>query len=209
MPKPTPWPALLALAFFLAAAAAAAAGNQPQTPTAILEKEHRVISAVVAAAEQEAAAIRAQGYRPERAAKFHDFFLNFTERCHHAKEERFYFPAAAWDANRRQKNLLLELETDHNRGRDLLAALEDARQRAAGDESARLKVAGLLESYADLLRVHMAKENQRLFPQVGPTLEQAQRREVLAGFAEIEHQELGEGFHEKYHALAQELKRGR
>jgi hemerythrin-like domain-containing protein len=168
-----------------------------------------VISVVVAAAETEARAIRDQGYQPGRAAKFHDFFLNFTDRCHHAKEERFYFPAAAWDANRRQKNLLLELETDHNRARDLLGALADALQEARDDPAAQAKVAGLLESYADKLRVHMAKENQRLFPEARPGLGQAKRREVLAGFRKIEEQKLGQGFHEKYHALAMELKQGR
>ena len=59
------------------------------TPTEELKHEHEVILLVLQGAERQAA-LRApkQGNLNELL----DFFANFIDRCHHAKEERYLFP---------------------------------------------------------------------------------------------------------------------
>ena len=62
-----------------------------------------------------------------------------------------------------------------------------------------------MERYAQLLLDHIRRENEDLLPAAGMTLDQEERRRVAEGYVYVEHELLGEGFHEKYHALAQEL----
>ena len=66
---------------------------QLRDPIATMEKEHAITQKIVGIAADEAKAIQAgQALDTERLKKLHDFFLNFADRCHHQKEERYLFP---------------------------------------------------------------------------------------------------------------------
>ena len=59
------------------------------TPTETLKHEHRVILLVLDAAEREVASIEKTGkVQADKLQKMLDFFRNFADRCHHAKEEK-------------------------------------------------------------------------------------------------------------------------
>ena len=61
--------------------------------------------------------------------------------------------------------------------------------------------------YTALLRQHIQKEDVVLFPMADRIIPIEQHDQVNAAFDHIEHEETGEGVHEKYLALAEELEK--
>jgi len=175
-----------------------------QNPSAQLKKEHDITLKMLDAARKEAAMIRQTGsLNAQRILKMQDFFSNFVDKCHHAKEERFYFPAAKFYDGRTIENLTAELINEHNYGRTLLQEVAYMLgQEQTADPSL---VADRLDRYAEMIRAHIGKENQILYHQADFRLPVAEKAGMMAGFARIEDLELGKGFHDKYHALAMEV----
>jgi hemerythrin-like domain-containing protein len=61
-----------------------------------------------------------------------------------------------------------------------------------------------LAAYASLLRGHIAKEDTILYPMADTTFSPEDQQALLEAFERVE-SEMGEGTHEKYHALADRL----
>jgi len=61
--------------------------------------------------------------------------------------------------------------------------------------------------YVGLLRQHIQKEDGILFPMADQMIPAARHDAVWDGFEHVEHEETGEGVHEKYLALANALAR--
>src|SRR5450830_1883028 len=60
--------------------------------TGILKHEHQAILLVIAAVEEEVASIEKTGkIHAQTVREMADFFKNFVDRCHHAKEEKHLF----------------------------------------------------------------------------------------------------------------------
>jgi hemerythrin-like domain-containing protein len=55
------------------------------------------------------------------------------------------------------------------------------------------------------LRQHIDKENNVLFPMADQVIPPTEHERVTEGFEHVEHEETGEGVHEKYLALADKL----
>lgn len=194
---------LLLLSAWGSASAAEQKGSNVE-PSAQLEKEHKITLKMLDAAREEAANIQRTGQlNRERILKMHDFFSNFVDQCHHAKEERFYFPAAKFYDGRSIENLTAELVNEHTYGRTLLQEVAYMLEQKETPDPAL--VADRLDRYAEMIRAHIGKENQILYHQADLRLPLAEKAGMMEGFARIEQQELGEGFHEKYHALAMEI----
>ena len=77
----------------------------------------------------------------------------------------------------------------------------------AGDPAARAEVLRNARGYTALLRAHIQKEDQILFPMADQVIPRHAHAEVLDGFEHVEHDETGEGVHERYLALAEALER--
>ena len=173
-------------------------------PHSQIVKEHDVTLLIVEAAEEEARSIRAgKPVHVERVRKIVDFFQNFTDQCHHAKEERYYFPVARACGGRETGELLDELINEHTRGRmdlQVIGYLLDTEPQKSSD-----MIAERLANYTRGLRLHIAKENKLLLPSTDPRIPHDDARAVMVAFERLEKVELGEGFHEKYHELAMEL----
>jgi len=95
---------------------------------------------------------------------------------------------------------------EHDAGRRHVKAVAKALSSAgSGDASAIASVRSGLESYARLLRAHIDKEDNVLYP-MADRLFTAEDQLWLAGaFDRVEAEEMGEGIHEKYHQMAHEL----
>jgi hemerythrin-like domain-containing protein len=81
-----------------------------------------------------------------------------------------------------------------------------AEKWAQGDESARAQTVENALGYVALLRQHIMKEDSILFPMADRTIPVSKHHDVLTGFEHVEHEETGEGIHEKYLALAESLR---
>jgi hypothetical protein len=77
-----------------------------------------------------------------------------------------------------------------------------------GDKPAILKVKNSLLAYAELLRRHIQKEDNVLYPMADRVLTGQDQQALAEAFEKVEAQEIGQGVHEKYHRLAHELAEG-
>ena len=128
-----------------------------------LRHEHEVVLVVVGAMEAEAVAVRAGDPHAERIAQMVDFTKNFTDGCHHAKEEKALFPLLEDSAPEAGGPVSVML-SEHEAGRQAIRAIEGALPDVETSAAARDTVATGLATYAHLLRLHIRKENEILFP---------------------------------------------
>ncbi len=180
------------------------------TPTGILKHEHKVILLVLSAAEREAKHIRATGeVRADTVGKMLDFFTSFADRCHHSKEEDLLFVRMQARGAPRESGPIALMLTEHDLGRTLLAALRRDLPRAGqGDAALAADIASYLSAYVELLRAHIAKEDNVLYPLADRILTEEDQAQLTDDFERVEAEEMGEGVHDKYHQLAHELAEG-
>jgi hemerythrin-like domain-containing protein len=177
--------------------------------TEILMSEHRVIERMIASLEHASDRLeRGEAVRPGFFVDASQFVSGFADGCHHRKEEGVLFKAMVENGMPESTGPIAVMLAEHEQGRQYNRGMRAAAERlAAGDASARADILGNVRGYAALLRQHIQKEDQLLFPmadQVIPVLAQAQ---VSAGFEHVEHEETGEGVHERYLALVESLVR--
>jgi hemerythrin-like domain-containing protein len=86
-----------------------------------------------------------------------------------------------------------------------MRAIDEALPRAAADDVARRVVAKNLADYSQVLRLHIDKEHDLLFPLADEALSDEEQQAMAAEFERIEREETGAGVHERYHALAHAL----
>lgn len=176
-------------------------------PTETLKHEHDVILLVLEAVEREARAIRHAGkVDAERVGKMIDFIRNFADKCHHAKEENLLFVRFEQRGIPREGGPIGVMLAEHEKGRAHVRVVAEALPKAAqGDRHAAQAVADNLMDYVLLLRAHIDKENNVLYPMGDRALTEDDQRSLAEAFAKVEAEDLGEGVHEKYHQLAREL----
>ena len=177
------------------------------TPTEVLKHEHEIILHVLGAVERTAGAIKAGGpVDADRLAKMVDFFRNFADLCHHAKEEKHLFVSMSNKGMSRESGPIAVMLHEHTEGRKLVGAMDAEIQKASsGDPRAIQSLVQAMTAYVSLLRAHIQKENNVLFPMADRILTADDQEALEAAFEKVEAEETGEGVHEKYHRLAHEL----
>jgi len=179
------------------------------TPTEILRHEHKIILMVLDAVEREANLMRDTGkVNRDRLEKIIEFVRNFADRCHHAKEENQLFVKMG-ERGLPKEGGPIGLIREHEEGRRLIKAVADAIPQAAqGDAKAIAAISENLMGYVNLLRAHIHKEDNILYPMADRFLTPADQKSLAEAFERIEAEEIGEGVHERYHQLAHELAEG-
>jgi hemerythrin-like domain-containing protein len=176
--------------------------------TEILMGEHRVIEGVLDTLQT--AAQSARDGAPVRPAFFidaADFIRGFADGCHHHKEEGVLFKMMADNGFPTQGGPIGMMLQEHELGRQYTRAMRAAAEKwARGDESARQQVVENALGYVALLRQHILKEDNILFPMADRAIPTAKHADVFTGFEQVEHEETGDGVHEKYLALAERLR---
>jgi hemerythrin-like domain-containing protein len=175
--------------------------------TTILMDEHRIIEGVLDALEYAADKLEAgdqlpSGYFIEAA----DFIRGFADGCHHQKEEGVLFKTMNKYGMSNEGGPIAVMLYEHEEGRKFTRNMLAAAERLeAGDHSAREAVVQNAREYVQLLRQHIQKEDQILFPMADQVIPAEQHGVVEAAFEHIEHEETGAGVHEKYLAIAEKL----
>ncbi len=177
------------------------------TPIEQLMHEHEVILMVIDAVERDVAAMRHEhSIHPERIRRMLDFFRNFADHCHHAKEENHLFKLMTERGFPAEMGPIAVMLSEHNHSRQLLRNVEAALSDAAeGNADAIETVAENLGTYAELLRAHIGKEDHILYPMANRAFTDDDQAHLQQAFEKVEREEIGEGTHEKYHQLAHEL----
>ncbi len=174
--------------------------------TEILMEEHDVIIRVLAALEKETAKARAGKSTPEFFLDAADFIKGFADGCHHAKEEGVLFKYMEAAGIPSQGGPIAVMLADHEQGRMFTRQIRAAAQRwQSGDVSAIADVVENASGYIQLLRGHIMKENNILFPMADRAIPAGKHAEIDEAFEHVEHEETGAGVHEKYLAIAEKL----
>jgi hemerythrin-like domain-containing protein len=176
-------------------------------PTETLKHEHQIILMVLDAAEREARSIQNSGkVQAEELDRMLDFFRNFADRCHHAKEEELLFVKMQERGMPVRGGPIAVMLQEHDEGRRRVKAVAEALPQArSGDPSALASVRSNLLAYVQLLRAHIDKEDNVLYPMADRLFTPEDQRALTKAFEKVEAEEIGEGVHEKYHQLAHDL----
>jgi hemerythrin-like domain-containing protein len=172
--------------------------------TDVLMSEHRVIERVIAALETAAFRLESgEAVSPEFFTGAADFIKGFADGCHHVKEENVLFKAMAAHGVPVDGGPIGVMLSEHEAGRQYTRAMRaGAEGMKAGEPEARPQVIRAARAYTALLRQHIAKEDDILFPMANRVIPAAEHAGVWDRFETVEHEETGEGVHEKYLALA-------
>ncbi len=169
--------------------------------TDILMDEHRVIEQVLSCLERLAEHCESgAGLDARSAREALDFFRTFADRCHHGKEEGLLFPLLEARGLPRAGGPTGVMLHEHDEGRRLIAALAAAVEADVPREFARHA-----RAYVHLLREHIGKEDHCLFPMAAAVLTDGDAEVLARSFAGVESSEMGEGTHERYLRLANDL----
>jgi hemerythrin-like domain-containing protein len=174
----------------------------------ILMEEHRVIERAIAALERAVQRLE-QGdtVAPSFFVDSTDFIQGFADGCHHQKEEGVLFKALTAAGMPTDTGPIAVMLHEHEEGRRYARGMREAAQRMHQDADAVAQLIAGARSYAALLREHIHKEDNVLFPMAETIIPHTQQAGMETEFAKLRKAEVSEGLQSKYHALVEQLER--
>jgi hemerythrin-like domain-containing protein len=162
--------------------------NQKKDITHALVTEHRLILRMIALLEQNAPRTAEGSYTNWQ---FYldgvDFIRNYADHFHHAKEEDVLFEALVKNGMPRENSPVAAMLMEHDQGRAYVKAMEAAAREALEGASGRERIiSDNALAYAALLREHIAKEDEILYPLAERVIPEAMRDEIIALYAAAE-----------------------
>lgn len=174
--------------------------HEATTPTAMLRHEHEVILRALALLEQLGRALETGKPADQGALNWLvDFFQTFADLCHHGKEEQHLFPAMEHHGIPQEGGPLGVMLREHEEGRALIRVM------GAGNDR---QTAEAIRSYVELLRAHIDKENEVLFPLAEQVLPEEEQRALKRAFDAVEETLAGPGVHDRLMAELSRLEAG-
>jgi hemerythrin-like domain-containing protein len=176
-------------------------------PTEELKHEHEIIMHMLSGAERFAQSILStHTVEIAEVAEVIDFSRHFTDGCHHSKEEKHLFVRLQERGMSQDQGPIAMMLYEHGVGRKFILSLETSlKEYQSGKQEAAKAIGETLLQYINLLRTHIAKENNILFPMGDRLLTDEDQQFLEKSFKIVEEQEVGAGIHEKYHRMAHEI----
>jgi hemerythrin-like domain-containing protein len=174
-----------------------------------LSDEHKAVLVALEIMEkvEDALEARHEG-APEHMEELLDFFRGFVDRCHHAKEEEILFPELERHGLPREGGPIEVMLAEHDSGRRHVRNMAEGLDRLRRGDAAGLdEIRSDAEAYRDLLRAHIEKEEQVLFPMADQVVTAEEAEQVRARFEAVERDQVGPGRHIAYHAMLDRLRK--
>jgi len=170
--------------------------------TEALVREHRLIKRMLALLEERVPATAVGQYRNWQ---FYldgvDFIRNYADRFHHAKEEDVLFEALVKNGMPRENSPVAAMLMEHDHGRGFVRGMEKgARLAMAGEPGAEKELSVNAAAYAELLREHISKEDDILYPLAERVIPEELREGIVAGYRLAE-EKTAPGFERRYEEL--------
>ncbi len=158
--------------------------------TNALVVEHRLILRMIALLERNAARTAADEYCNWQFYRDGiDFIRQYADRYHHAKEEDVLFKVLVDNGMPRENSPVAAMLMEHDQGRAFVKGMEAAVDAAqTGQTDSYQAIADNALGYAALLRDHIAKEDEILYPLAERVLPETRRPEILQGYQDAESQ---------------------
>lgn len=175
--------------------------------TEILREEHRTIELVLSALEGMANLVDQQGRLDAvDAGKAIEFIRSFADKYHHAKEEDLLFVEMESVGFSREAGPIAVMLYDHDAGRRHVRQMDEARAAYLKDDrSAATRFAEHASQFAALLRAHIQKEDNILYPMADDALGEASQKALLESFARADKANGGQETRQRFAAVAAEL----
>jgi hemerythrin-like domain-containing protein len=177
------------------------------TPTETLVSEHRLILQVLDRLEEAAERLDCgEDVDPEFFLNAAEFVAGFADKCHHGKEEEVLFVAMTARDMPQDSGPVAVMLQEHDQGRAYTAAFRSAAEKMkAGDTSAAADVIENAFDYVNLLREHINKEDNVLFPMAEQIIPAKTMQQVEKDFQRIIADDKSRGVPAMYEALAEKL----
>lgn len=178
-----------------------------KTPNEVLREEHGAIEVLLGALDGIAVRLRAGESVPKD--DLYDAMtgiVEFTDKCHQAKEESVLFPAVAAASPEVGAGTVRRLTGDHRALRNLVGTIRDL-VPGSRTKAVRRQIGKHLTTYARVLRAHILAEEEHLFPEAARRLSAAEAERILAAFDRIEREDVGLGMHAAYLSIINRLSR--
>jgi hemerythrin-like domain-containing protein len=179
------------------------------TATQILMREHSLILQALSAMEKRIASLEA-GAVPDRVffEKAVEFLRTFADRGHHGKEEDILFKRMVEDLDYpRNAGPVAVLTGEHERGREFIRGISQAVAVLGRDPAATRRIIENGRGYIQLLRIHIEREDNVVFPMVDQFLDDADQAWLAVEFAECDRREIDSGRHQVSLRLLEDLTR--
>jgi len=159
--------------------------------TASLRKDHDLIEKVIKAMDSTVQLLSDGKQIPESILMpVIDFSKNFTDVCHHSKEENSLFPALEQAGMPRNMGPIAMMLMDHERSREIAKNMEaSAKEYLSSGKSESL--IDDMKQYVEHITEHLWKENNRLFMMAEARLQYVSKK-VDQQLHEIEESKLKE-----------------
>ncbi|MBT0664579.1 hemerythrin domain-containing protein [Geobacter pelophilus] len=116
-----------------------------------------------------------------------DFIRSYADRFHHAKEEDVLFAALVKNGMPRDNSPVAAMLMEHDQGRSYIREMETAVLEAKdGIPGREAVIAEKALAYAALLRDHIAKEDDILYPLAELVIPETMREEIVQGYQRAE-----------------------
>lgn len=176
-------------------------------PLTILLDEHRLIEKVLGSLETCAIEVEG-GLALERAVArdYGDFLRGFADAWHHGKEEDILFRRMVERGFSEESGPVAVMLHEHRQGRALVGAIASVGAGAGGVAPAEATT--FLSSalgFVPLLRQHIQKEDNILYPMSQRVLSSAEFEVMLGDFAAFEAKAGADGTRDRLEALAERL----
>lgn len=153
------------------------ARKKSSPPVRMLVNEHKNILRLIDTAFLLAGYIKGGGIPdPADMTECIKYIKGYADRFHHAKEEEILFSYVRSD-----EQIIHAMLTEHELGRNFVKIAKDAIE-----ENNYAEFAKAVSGYGMLLRAHIAKEDDILYPWIDRDLTTRQVGQIMAGFAEAD-----------------------
>ena len=178
-------------------------------PTQVLKEEHTLILQALDALEKKITLIEG-GAAPEPAyfQKAVEFLRTFADGCHHGKEENLLFKTMVNRGFPLHGGPIAVMLSEHDAGRAFIRGIAEGAANVGTDPRAVKQIVENGRGYIGLLRAHIHKENNILFPMADNVLSEEDQAELEKAFERFEVEETGAGVHEAALKLLEELEAG-
>ena len=176
--------------------------------TASLRRDHELIEKVIKAMESTIQLLNDGKQIPESILlPVIDFSKNFTDVCHHSKEENSLFPALEQAGMPRNMGPIAIMLMDRERSREIGKEMENSAKNyiSSGDST---KLINDMQQYVEHITEHLWKENNKLFMMAEARLQYVSKK-IDQDLNEIEKTKLKETgkTREHFEQLAETLSR--
>lgn len=176
------------------------------TLTSTLVEEHKLIKRMIDVLEKAANSLEnGNEINPIIFEQAADFIRNFADKFHHAKEEDILFKEMIKKGMPEKDSPIEAMLIEHEQGRNFVKGIIKATgELKKGDEKATAEIVKNARGYTELLREHIDKEDNILYPLAERMLAGEEDR-IKKEFEEAELKKGGEATVKKYKGIAMSL----